>query len=114
MENIILLIAYCLAQAHDGFRNSTAGRMFGVGTLDYAWERIEMFDLIMNIRNSRDARLPPRKRTHYKRHERMEILIIKERFRLSIAEASRLFQVSANTISNWMKSVPSARVREKR
>jgi transposase InsO family protein len=55
------------------------------------------------ILRARLARLDPSCRPHYPKHERFEILLYRQRWGLTLAEAARAFLVTPATIARWIR-----------
>jgi len=63
---------------------------------------IALLQLEITIKDTRFARLEPRKRPHYLPHERLEILVIQATRGLTNTQIAKRFQVTLQTIRNWI------------
>ena len=66
---------------------------------------VNMLQREIAIKDSRFARLDPKKRPHYLPTERLEILAIRTMRGLSTAQVAKRFQVTVQTIINWVRGV---------
>ena len=66
---------------------------------------VNMLNREIAIKDSRFARLDPKKRPHYLPTERLEILMIRAARGLSNAQVAKRFHVTVQTIINWIRGV---------
>ena len=64
---------------------------------------IALLQLEVQIKDARFARTEPKKRPHYLSHERLEILLIQATRGLTNTQIARRFQVTLQTIRNWIQ-----------
>jgi putative transposase len=80
-----------------GRRRSLAGR---IAVLE---QRVACLEAEGALLRARFLRLPGRRRPHYRRHERMDILWHAARYGLSIEKAAEVFVVTPQTFLNWQR-----------
>jgi len=66
---------------------------------------VNMLQREITIKNSRFARLDPKKRPHYLPTERLEILAIRAMRGWSNAQVAKRFHVTVQTVINWIRGV---------
>ena len=103
MHQALLLIAAAIAHAHDLWRHRVGRRRSLSGKIAALEERVTRLEAESALLRARFLRVPGRRRPHYRRHERLEILWHAARFGLSIATTAAAFAVTEQTILNWRR-----------
>ncbi|MDJ0522811.1 MAG: integrase core domain-containing protein, partial [Planctomycetota bacterium] len=105
MHEALLLVARAIALAHDRWRRTVGRRRPLSGKIAILEERVQRLEVESDLLRARFLRLPPRRRPHYRPHERLEILWHAARYRLSIAATAHTFCVTQQTVINWRRVV---------
>jgi hypothetical protein len=100
MHDALLFIATANARAHDCYLLRLA-RRHQAGKLVRLQERVARLEAENAILRARFLRLPARRRPHYRRHERMDILWHAARYAISVERTAATFLVTRQTILNW-------------
>ena len=101
MHQALLLVASAIALAHDRWRQHVGRRRLLSGRIAVLEERVARLEAESTLLRSRFLRVPGRRRPHYRRHERLDILWHAARYRLSVEQTARVFVVTPQTILNW-------------
>ena len=105
MHEALIVIARAISFAHDRWRLTIGRRRPLSGRIGILEERVRRLEVESTLRRTRLRRLPARRRPHYRRHERLEILWHAARFGLSIATTAAAFAVTEQTILNWRRDL---------
>ena len=101
MHHALLLVAATIARGHDLWRER-AGRRFPLsGRVAMLEERVARLEAENSLLRNRFLRVPGKRRPHYRRHERLDILWHAERYRLSVEQTARAFVITPTTLVNW-------------
>jgi putative transposase len=100
MHDALLFIAATIARAHDRCLLRLA-RRHQAGELVSLQERVARLEAENAILRARFLRVPARRRPHYRRHERMDILWHAARYGISVERTAATFLVTRETVLNW-------------
>jgi putative transposase len=103
MHEALILIARAITHAHDHWRRSVGRRRPLSGKIAVQAERIERLEAENALLRTRLLRVPPRRRPHYRPHERLEILWHAARHGLSVTATALAFGLSRQTVLNWRR-----------
>ena len=103
MHQALLLVASAITLAHDRWRQHVGRCRTLSGKIAVLEERVARLQAESDLLRSRFLRVPGRRRPHYRRHERMDILWHAARYRLSDEQTARAFVLSVQTILNWRR-----------
>ena len=101
MHQALLLVATAIARAHDHWRWHIGRRPSLAGKIAVLEERAAQLHKMAPLLRIRFLRIPGRRRPHYRRHERLDILWHAARYRLSVHRTAETFVLSPQTILNW-------------
>jgi putative transposase len=105
MHEPLILIAQASTRAHDHWRRSVGRRRPLSGKIAVQAERIERLEAENTLLRARLLRVPPRRRPHYRPHERLEILWHSAHHGLSVTATAAAFCLSRQTVLNWRRVV---------
>ncbi len=103
MHQALLLVATAIVRAHDQWRERVGRRRSLSGKIAVLEERVARLEAESALLRARFLRVPPRRRPHYRRHERLSILWHAARYRLSVENLAEVFVVTQQTILNWRR-----------
>ena len=86
MHHALVLIARAIALAHDHWRRTIGRRRPLSGKIAVLEERVQQLRAENALLRARLLRIPAKRRPHYRRNERLEILWHAARYRLSITD----------------------------
>ena len=105
MHHALILIARAIAFAHDHWRGTIGRRRPLSGKIAVLEEHVQRLRAENALLRVRWLRVPAKRRPHYRRSERMEILWHAARYRLSINDTAASFCVTRQTITNWRRAL---------
>lgn len=105
MHEALILIARAIALAHDHWRAIIGRRRPLSGKIAVLVEQVQRLRAENTLLRARSLRVPAKRRPHYRRNERLEILWHAARYRLSITDAAAAFCVTRQTITNWRRAL---------
>jgi hypothetical protein len=105
MHEALIWIARAIALAHDHWRCSIRRRRPLSGKIAVLEEQVQRLRAENKLLLSRWLRVPAKRRPHYRRNERMDILWHAARYRLSINTTAAAFCVTRQTITNWRRAL---------
>jgi len=105
MHEALIAIARMIALAHDRWRATTGRRRPLSGKVAVLEEKAQRLRAECALLRARMQRLPPMRRPHYRRNERLEILWHAARYRMSTADTAAAFSVTRQTITNWRRDL---------
>ena len=103
MHQALLLVATAIARAHDRWRLGRARRSTLSGSIAVLEERLARLEAENALLGARFLRVPGRRRPHYRRSERMDILWHAARYGLSVEKTADVFVLTPQTILNWRR-----------
>ena len=103
MHEVLIFIARAIAHAHDRWRLTIGRRRSLSGKIAVLEERVTRLEAESALLRARFLRMPGRRRPHYRRHERLDILWHAARYGLSIEQTAHAFVLSVQTILNWRR-----------
>ena len=103
MHEAPLLVAQAIWLAHDHWRRGASRHGPLSGKIAMLEERVARLETETGLMRSRLLRVPGRRRPHYRRHERMDILWHAARYGLSVERTARAFVLTPQTILNWRR-----------
>ena len=103
--HILSLAQYAAVYTRGWAADSTNTRVRLKAELDRANQELLLLREESRFKDTRLARIDPHRRPHYPPTERMAILALKATRGWSTEKTARTFQVTAATISSWMKRV---------
>ena len=74
MHHALVLVAAAIAHAHDAWLVTLGRRLSLTGRVALLEDRVARLETEAALLHSRFLRVPGRRRPHYRRHERMDIL----------------------------------------
>ncbi|MDJ0974707.1 MAG: DDE-type integrase/transposase/recombinase [Planctomycetota bacterium] len=105
MHHALVLIARAIALAHDHWRRTIGRRRLLSGKIAVLEERVQQLRAENALLRTRLLRIPAKRRPHYRRSERLEILWHAARYRLSITDTAVAFCVTRQTITSWRRAL---------
>ena len=103
MRQALLAVARSIALAVHRWRTSATPRRPMVVEICVLRERLEGLREQNDLLRARLRRLAPKRRPHYRRHERLAILWHATRYGLSVEKTARAFVVSVAAVMNWRR-----------
>jgi putative transposase len=97
------LTQYALAYTRSWAANSTSQRLRAVAKANQLEQEIALMREEIHIKDARMARIPAGRRPHYQPTERLAILELRAARGWSLAQTSKVFQVTPATIASWTK-----------
>ena len=107
MLKAILAVARSIAAANDRWRARSASRRPMRVEIAVLRERVEGLCQENDLLRARLRRVAPRKRPHFRRHERLAILWHAERHGLSVEKTAKTFVVSVPALLSWRRDARS-------
>ena len=89
MHKALLFIATAIARAHDAWLLTLGRRLSLTGRVALLEEHVARLEAESDLLRARFLRVPGRRRPHYRRHERMDILWNAARYGLSSVRPAR-------------------------
>jgi len=112
--HVISLAQYALSYTHGWAADALNPRARQAGEMDRLTNEVALLQEELRIKDTRLAKIDPRRRPHYPATERMAILELKAARVWSLAQAARAFFLESDTIADWLKRIddvgPSALV----
>jgi len=105
MHEALILIARAIALAHDHWRGTIGRRRPLSGKIDVLEDQVQRLRAENELLRARWLRVPAKRRPHYRRNERMDILWHATRYRLSVTVTAAAFCVTRQTITNWRRAL---------
>jgi len=103
MLGALIRIARAISFAHDRWRLTIGRRRSLSGKIAVLEERVTRLEAESALLRVRFLRVPGRRRPHYRRHERLDILWHAARYGLSVERTAQAFVLSVQTILNWRR-----------
>ena len=103
MLHVISLARFTVVYTRSWAANCSNQRVRLKAELDRAREQIALQEEEIRIKDARMARIPANRRPNYPPPERMAILELKAARGWSLKQAASTFQITAATISSWLK-----------
>ncbi len=103
MHEALILIARAIALANDRWRTTIGRRRPLSGEIAVLEERVQRLEEESTLLRARLLRVPPRRRPHYRRNERLDILWHAARYRMSVTSTALAFGPTRQTIITWRR-----------
>ena len=103
--HVISLAQYAIVSAHGWAANALNPRARQAAEMDRLTNDDALLREELRIKDTRIAKIDPRRRPYYPPTERMAILELKAARGWSLAQAARAFLVEPDTIAAWMKRI---------
>lgn len=103
MHQALLLVASAIARAHDRWRLGRARHRTLSGRIAVLEERLARLEAESALLRARLLRVPGRRRPHYRRLERLDILWHAARYGLAVEKTADAFVLTPQTILNWRR-----------
>jgi len=105
MHEALITVARMIALAHDHWRATIGQRRPLYGNVAILEEQLQRLRAEKTLLQRRMQRVPAKRRPHYRREERLEILWHAARYSMSIADTAAAFGVTRQTITNWRRDL---------
>jgi putative transposase len=99
--HVIALAKYTLVYTRSWAGNSSSGRVRLAAKANQFEQAIALLREEIRIKDARMERIPAGQRPHYQPTERLAILELRAARGWSLAQTSRAFQVTTNTVASW-------------
>ncbi len=108
MIHVIALAQYALTYCRSWAADSSNGRVRLKAENDRLEQELALRQEEIRIKDARMARMAPARRPHYPPTERMAILELRASRGWSLEQTAKVFLVTAETISSWIRRVDEA------
>ena len=106
--HVLALAQYALTYSRSWAADSTNQRVRLKAECDRLTQELALLREEIRIKDVRMAQLDPQRRPHYPSTERMAILELRATRGWSLEQAARVFLVTAETVSSWMRRIDEA------
>jgi len=103
MHEALILIARAIALAHDHWRHTIGRRRLLSGKIAVLEKQVQRLRAENALLRARWSRVPARRRPHYRRNERLDILWHAARYRMSVTATALAFGLTRQTIITWRR-----------
>ena len=101
----VSLARLSMTALHSGIHSGDSWDLRMASEIEQRDNEISMLREQMRIERSRLAKIPPKNRPHFPRHERLAILALKAARRWNHMQAAEAFDLSPDTIAHWMSEL---------
>jgi transposase len=106
--HVLALAQYALTYSRSWTADSTNQRVQLRAECDRLTQELALLREEIRIKDVRMAQLDPQRRSHYPPTERMAILELRATRGWSLEQAARVFLVTAETVSSWIRRIDEA------
>jgi putative transposase len=106
--HVIALAQYALSYSRSWAVDGTNQRVRLKAEKDRLEQEVALLREEIRIKDARMAQIPPRRRPHYPPTERMAILEMRASRGWSLEQAAKVFLVTAETVSSWVRRMDEA------
>jgi transposase len=106
--HVLALAQYALTYSRSWTADSTNQRVQLRAECDRLTQELALLREEIRIKDVRMAQLDPQRRSHYPPTERMAILELRATRGWSLEQAARVFLVTTETVSSWMRRIDEA------